>query len=84
MFSSKPVFALSACVALFVLILVFHFDHQENDLAKDNQTQTLPSPKEEVADIEFVLSDQDEYLAYFFEQSDDDKGYGTSLESYFL
>jgi len=84
MFLPKPVLALSAFAVLVVAVLVLNFSAKQLQLAKNISIINHVSVTEKKADIKSAEFDQEIYLAYFFNQSESSKNYGTSLEEYFL
>lgn len=81
--SPKPAFAFGSFVVLILMVLVLNFNAKQSQLVKENQNKKQISVKEKIV-VKTEEIDQELYLAYYLEQDEGYKNYGTSLEEYFL
>ncbi|MCD4781254.1 MAG: zf-HC2 domain-containing protein [Candidatus Omnitrophica bacterium] len=82
-FFPEPVFVWGVFAVLVVLFFLLSASVKQPYLVNQNQGQDQNQIKQEVLVASKETADQDEYLAYYFNE-EDTTDYGTSVEQYFL
>ncbi len=83
-FMPKPVFALATFLAVIMTFLIWNSSINQSHLVQNDQNKKRLITKKGMGTIQTQKEDEVEYIAFCFEQSEDFKDYGTSMEEYFL
>jgi len=84
LFTPKPAFVLATFLAVIATILILHSSINRSHLAQNDQNNMKLVVKKVIGTVQTQTDDEVESYAFYFEQNEILKDYGTSMEEYFL